>query len=502
MMKTNVGVSRLNVLMAAFVVMVVALFACCALPLRAYASGVERLAGENRYATMEAITQESFGSADSAVLASGQNFPDALAASSLAGMLDCPILLTDPDSLSSEVETEIYRLGVQDVYIVGGVQAVSQSVEDKITQNLGVSVTRIAGADRYETALEIYSELQDLYYSGGEDVANFCIIATGSNFADALSISPLAYEGCAPIFLATDGELNADTLQAISQGGFSRAVIAGGTAVVSDNAQSALESLVGSGRVTRLAGNDRYLTSVAIAKFLASSQVNMLGLLPFSYEGFVMATGANYPDALCASSLCGGRHSVLLLVDWWHAASVNLVRSNARAIDNGTVVGGPNAVDEDTLSRIKNALNGSAGVINERAWLKTAKKMADDDSIGYSQSTRCLNPNVDCSSFVYYSLEKAGVELGQSWPFATYSMCPVLESAGFSGCSYAGMKDHLLPGDILVDLDYHTAIVWNPCNGSVIEAGSNDPEDGDQDGTEVCIDYWGYNCDYDYVYRL
>ena len=55
---------------------------------------VTRLGGDNRYQTMAKIVSTGFTTSDSVVVATGQNFPDALSASALAGALDCPVVLT------------------------------------------------------------------------------------------------------------------------------------------------------------------------------------------------------------------------------------------------------------------------------------------------------------------------------------------------------------------------------------------------------------------------
>lgn len=85
---------------------------------------------------------------------------------------------------------------------------------------------------------------------------------------------------------------------------------------------------------------------------------------------------------------------------------------------------------------------------NVWAYIEEAMRMAADPHIGYSQTTRCLNPNVDCSSFVYYSLKKAGFDMGRSTPFSTSDMGPVLQNLGFEKYPIGSVKT-LMEGDIL-----------------------------------------------------
>ncbi|MHB1407790.1 MAG: cell wall-binding repeat-containing protein, partial [Desulfitobacteriaceae bacterium] len=59
-----------------------------------------RIAGQDRYATAAAIAQEGWAQSNYAILAFGENYPDALSAAPLARKLDAPILLTESISLT------------------------------------------------------------------------------------------------------------------------------------------------------------------------------------------------------------------------------------------------------------------------------------------------------------------------------------------------------------------------------------------------------------------
>lgn len=107
---------------------------------------------------MGRVVQTAFPKqSDYAVLASGDNFPDALAASSLAGALKAPIILTSSTTLSSEARNELQRLEARTVAIVGGSSAVSTAVENQVSQIVSDgTVVRFSGETRIETALSIY----------------------------------------------------------------------------------------------------------------------------------------------------------------------------------------------------------------------------------------------------------------------------------------------------------------------------------------------------------
>lgn len=134
-------------------------------------------------------------------------------------------------------------------------------------------------------------------------------------------------------------------------------------------------------------------------------------------------------------------------------------------------------------------------------YIAKAEEMAKDDKIGYSQSKRKLNPDVDCSSFVYYALTKGGVKnLGDS-PFNTSSMDDPMSKAGFTKTDFDGSADKLQKGDV-VWRDGHTEIYIGD-NKTVGAHEDTDGKDGDSKGDEVSevpFDYGGGK--YTSYYRL
>lgn len=135
------------------------------------------------------------------IVASATNYPDALAASSLAGCYDpAPILLTDPSDLTAEVKEQIQKLNPSFIYIVGGESAVSSTVENQLKANSQAYIQRLSGQTRCETSLRIAKTAYNVANIDGEAPWQV-IIATGTTFADALSVSPYAYAGKMPILL-------------------------------------------------------------------------------------------------------------------------------------------------------------------------------------------------------------------------------------------------------------------------------------------------------------
>lgn len=308
-------------------------------------AGLSRIAGTTRYETMDKLVGAgNFKIEGTTILASGTNYPDALAASSLAGDRNAPILLTDPKSLSEETKARLRRINPQILFIVGGEAAVSSKVEKSVEELLGESCTviRLAGQTRYDTSLRVAS-----LNSGRSDTV---IIATGGNYADALSISPYAYASGSPVLLCdSKSGLSADAIAAIGKGGYTKAVIVGGTAAVPRKVESQLRS-AGAGKITRLAGSTRYETSAKIADFELSSG------LGFTMDGLLLATGRNFPDALAAGPLAGRGPSPLLLVDPGASYACSYLSGHRNEISRVTVVGGNAAIPDSDARKIAQTL--------------------------------------------------------------------------------------------------------------------------------------------------
>lgn len=136
------------------------------------------------------------------------------------------------------------------------------------------------------------------------------------------------------------------------------------------------------------------------------------------------------------------------------------------------------------------------------AYMQWATSVADDNTIGYSMDHRQLDPDLDCSSFVYYALKYgARFSMPVERAFVTGTMEDALQKLGFEKHEYTG-EQGLQPGDILLDpaKNGHTEIYMG--DGKSIGAHSNrgNWQSGDQDGTEVNEDamwtgakeYWRY----------
>ncbi len=190
---------------------------------------ITRISGSDRYATAAAVATEVFGTADTAFVASGADFADALSASGVAATLaDAPVLLTMPTGLPAGTAEALDALGASEIVVVGGRVAISDGVVREL-RAYGTT-TRVAGADRYATNAALvgaYVEPTD---------PQTIVVASGGAFPDALSGTAIAGATGGPLLLSVGQCVTIDVEDAIA--GFAPAVVlnVGGPAVLSPEA--------------------------------------------------------------------------------------------------------------------------------------------------------------------------------------------------------------------------------------------------------------------------
>lgn len=258
------------------------------------------ISGTDRYNTSVAISRKQFPEgADTVIVATGQNWPDALAASALAGAYNSPILLVESDMVPAAVYGELARLNAKHAIIIGGTSAVSSAVQSALDAALTGTITRYAGADRFATASKVASAACDK--SGVTSPT--ALVATGRAFPDAVGASALAAGLNMPLYLVETGSVPSGVMTQMKADGVSNVYVVGGASAVASSVITALDAQFGT--IERLSGADRYGTALAVAdKGVA------LGL---HYDGIAFATGTNYPDALCGGVMQGLQDSVLVL---------------------------------------------------------------------------------------------------------------------------------------------------------------------------------------------
>jgi len=282
--------------------------------------------GVDRYSTAAQLFNSDFGGDTIAVLASGTNFPDALSAGNLASRLDTGILLTDPNTLVQPASQAIITNSIATVYIVGGPAAVSVGVENQLkAMHVGnaplaalVNVVRVSGADRYATsnAINLFSDSN----ANPNTTGGTAVVATGTNFADALAIGPAVWDEGFEMVLTDSASLSPAAQSTLVNLGVSNVIIVGGTSAVSASVESAITAL-GIKVLYRISGADRTQTAAQIATWEtggvgvlpATSAYGALNGLGWGVGTVNIARGDAFPDALAAGPVEGDNGEVILL---------------------------------------------------------------------------------------------------------------------------------------------------------------------------------------------
>jgi len=306
----------------------------------------ERLGGADRYATAVTISKRLFpdGGAPVVYLASGETFPDALAAGPIAAKQGGAVLLTMRAALPADVETELVRLAPARVVVVGGPAVVSAAVLDRVKAILpAATVERVFGVDRYATGAALSAGA----FAPGEVPVAF--LASGTTFPDALSAGAVAATLGAPVLLTRPDALPLATATELARLRPGRVVIVGGPGAVTGNVTTAIKPIVPV--VERAAGIDRYSTAVEVAK----------RYLPAS-KSLVVATGLAFPDALAAVPLAAALGAPILLVlpDAVPASTRDAVRQ--RAPTTIVAIGGGGALSPITFGELVGWADGRLAV--------------------------------------------------------------------------------------------------------------------------------------------
>lgn len=302
------------------------------------------LAGSDRVATSIAVAEADFVAAGTgvsaqqtkltaraAVLASSTSFPDALTAGPLAFDKVAPLLLTPGNSLDTRVANTLTKLVPRNapVFVVGGEAAISSAAVASI-QALGYDVTRLAGADRYATALAVARD--------GLGSPKTVFVATGLAFPDALTAGAVAARRDGAVLLTRGETVPADVAAYLRNTAGIVVHAVGGPAV---------RGLSASGiAATAHQGADRYATATALATAFAPTG-GVVGA----------ASGENFPDGLVAAPYLARRNAVLVLVraDSVPSATASYLRG-AAGVTTVQVFGGLSVVSDATRRGLSDVL--------------------------------------------------------------------------------------------------------------------------------------------------
>ena len=285
-----------------------------------------RVSGDTRYDTAyknaDALKKQlGLEMFDSAVVACGTNYPDALSSAYLAKVKNAPLLLSEAREVNGTVD--YIRKNVikgKTVYLVGGADVLPEQIKTILGSDYDVK--RLEGEDRFLTNLAVLKEAN----VNNEEV----MICSGLGYADALSAAATGK----PVMLvgkALTKEQKA-YLAGINPAKF---YIVGGSDVVSDRVKAELETMRS---VERISGEDRYETALNVAK----------KFFDMTSSTVVIATGDGFADGLVGSVTAIANNAPLLL------ANRNNIKGVAEFVkETGTkrsiVMGGADVISNEAV---------------------------------------------------------------------------------------------------------------------------------------------------------
>lgn len=264
------------------------------------------------------------------IVASGDDYPDALAGSYLAKAKKAPVLLVGKDEKTEAQIKEYIENNLEEggtVYLLGGTGVVTDRFKNSLKN---MEVKRLGGLTRYETNIAILKEAG----AGDEDI----LVCTGDGFADSLSASAVGK----PILLVDNRagvtDIQKKYLKSIE---INDIYLIGGTGVVGDNIGKQLAEYDTDGECDRVSGKNRYLTSVAVAEEFFTD----------GSDKAVLAYAMNFPDGLAGGPLALSLDAPLLLVDS-NGYSDAVKYAKKAGIEKAAVLGGGSLVTDSVVKKI------------------------------------------------------------------------------------------------------------------------------------------------------
>lgn len=293
-----------------------------------------RISGSNRFSTAVEVSKMNYKKSETVILANSEKATDILTTSPLAESLECPVLYTKDNAIPEETISEMERLGVKRVIVIGGKKSVSDSVFKELSSKY--ELNRVAGSDRFDTANKIAKEV--VKRSSEKKKA---IMVSSESYVDALTISSLATKENIPIVITNSKNLSEKTEEFLKNNEIKEIVYVGGNNSISNEVQKETEKK-GIKTVARYAGKDRYETATIISN-------NVRPDSDFS----VYVNGENLSDAITANSLCANLKSPILLVKKDTIPDSVKKTMNGKARFNRIIVGGENSVSKNVEKEIK-----------------------------------------------------------------------------------------------------------------------------------------------------
>ena len=321
-----------------------------------------RMAGQNRYDTAGKISSSGWSTSYYAVIASGEDYADAICSVPLAYKYSAPVLLTSQNSLPIQSKTQLTNLKVKHVFLIGGTKVISTEVENAI-RNMGIQVTRIAGSNRYQTSVLVAAYVKQTLGRSGT-----AVLAPGTNFYDALSIASIAAVKGYPILLSPSTNLTSE-LKTYINNNITQTVVVGDTLAISDTIFSQLPS------PSRICGKDRYETNLKVIQTYADI---------LNFDNCYLATGEVYADALSGLPLAALKKAPVFLVGRTvdETTASYIKNKNAKKI---IAFGGTAAIPDHILQSLRETGSNSDRLLSAPTNLQAVARDSDEIKLTWNR---------------------------------------------------------------------------------------------------------------------
>ncbi|HHX70567.1 MAG TPA: S8 family serine peptidase [Gallicola sp.] len=294
-------------------------------------SNIKRIAGSNRNVTATEIANNFYSQTDTVYITNGNLYADGLSMGSLTKANNGPLLLTDKDSISANLDSTLKSLSPSKIVVIGGNNAVSSKVERNL-KNYTNNVERISGSTRVDTSIEIAKRVRQT------EKTNSIFLVNGYIEADSINIVSVSSRDGIPVLFTDANKLPSQIKNYIKNENISNVTIIGGENTVGSNVVRELKNI--GVTVSRISGSDRYATGVEVNKIYHEDSNTVF-----------CANGINIADALSVGPVAGSlKAQIQILPTNSIPESVNSYFSG-KIIEEYYILGGGNSISN------KNAYN-------------------------------------------------------------------------------------------------------------------------------------------------
>lgn len=345
----------------------------------------ESLVGKNRFDTSVKISK-SIKEKKNVVIVNDKTMVDALSVSTLAKKMNASILLASGKKLDNGVKEEIKSINPKNVFIIGGEKAISKDIENEI-KDMKLSTSRVAGNDRYETAIKIAQML------GNKDEA---IVVNGEKgLADAVSIASVAAQYDMPIILTKEDKLENVTKEYLKKNNFEKIYVVGGEKAISKKVENELPSS------ERIAGSNRNDTNAnIISKFYKETELENLYV---AKDG--MKKSDELIDALSMSTLAAQNKAPILLAGK-KLSNGQLRVINGKKLKRVTQVGGNG--NENVYKNVIDIQKVDTYTVTSEEELKNILEKSNANDIVNIQLSDKFTSNIDIETDKSLSINLSG----------------------------------------------------------------------------------------------